>query len=415
MKIKSVVYSSGKTGFFFDDQKAIKAGPAHDGFTYIGKPVTKGFTNIRQAGESISIMLVLENGMIATGDAAAVQYSGAGGRDPLLLASTYIPFLEKNISPLLIGKELSGFRNMSEYFDTLLIKDKLLHTAVRYGLSQALLNAHALAKNKMNMEIICDEYNLPIINQSIPIFGQSGDDRYAAADKMIIKEIDVLPHALINSVDEKLGRNGEKLKEYIQWLTARIKSLRIKDDYLPAIHIDVYGTPGMIFDANTNKIADYLASLSSDAGEFPLYIEGPIDMNGKVPQIEAMKKIYDRLKSLGSNVKIVADEWCNTFQDIKDFTDAKCCDMSQIKTPDLGCIHNVVESILYCKQHGMESYQGGTCNETDVSARCCVHLAMAARAERMLAKPGMGFDEGFEIVNNEMQRIMALLKNQGIK
>jgi len=38
------------------------------------------------------------------------------------------------------------------------------------------------------------------------------------------------------------------------------------------------------------------------------------------------------------------------------------------------------------------------------------HVAVAARAERMLAKPGMGFDEGFTIVNNEMMRILAVLK-----
>ena len=71
---------------------------------------------------------------------------------------------------------------------------------------------------------------------------------------------------------------------------------------------------------------------------------------------------------------------------------------------------NIAESILYCKAHGMEAYQGGTCNETDVSARTCVHVAVAARAERMLAKPGMGFDEGLTIVNNEMMRILAVLK-----
>jgi len=64
----------------------------------------------------------------------------------------------------------------------------------------------------------------------------------------------------------------------------------------------------------------------------------------------------------------------------------------------------------------MEAYQGGTCNETDVSARICVHLAVAARAERMLAKPGMGFDEGFNIVNNELERILAVLRlRNGVK
>jgi methylaspartate ammonia-lyase len=84
--------------------------------------------------------------------------------------------------------------------------------------------------------------------------------------------------------------------------------------------------------------------------------------------------------------------------------------MVQIKTPDLGGIQNIVESILYCKKFGVEAYQGGTCNETDVSARMCVHLAVAAQADRMLAKPGMGFDEGLTIVNNEMERILSVLR-----
>jgi len=83
--------------------------------------------------------------------------------------------------------------------------------------------------------------------------------------------------------------------------------------------------------------------------------------------------------------------------------------MVQIKTPDLGSIHNVAESVLYCKERGMEAYQGGTCNETDVSARACVNVALAVRAERVLAKPGMGFDEGYQIVNNEMERTLTLL------
>lgn len=412
MKIEKVIYAKGNSGFFFDDQRAIKKGAVHDGFTYLGNTATDGFKSIRQAGECISIMLILENGAVATGDATAVQYSGAGGRDPLFLSDEYIPFLEKHITPLLQGRELDGFRKSSEFFDTLKIGGKLLHTALRYGISQALLEANALASNKLKMEIICDEYNLPVTAEPVAIFGQSGDDRYNAVDKMIIKQTDVLPHGLINNIEEKLGANGEKLKEYIRWLKERIRKLRTDENYLPAIHIDVYGTLGMIFDCNADKISDYLCDLSNYSEEFPLYIEGPVDMEGKKPQIEKLKEIYDRLKKAGSNVKIVADEWCNTFDDIKDFTDAKCCDMAQIKTPDLGCVHNIVESVLYCKQNGMESYQGGTCNETDVSARCCVHLAMATQAERMLAKPGMGFDEGYQIVNNEMQRIISILKSR---
>ena len=64
---------------------------------------------------------------------------------------------------------------------------------------------------------------------------------------------------------------------------------------------------------------------------------------------------------------------------VRDFITADACHVIQIKTPVLGGIQETIESVLYCKSHGMEAYQGGTCNETDVSAQCCVHLAMAAR------------------------------------
>lgn len=60
---------------------------------YLGTPVTPGFTGVRQAGEAISVLFLLENGAIAHGDCAVVRYSGAGGRDSLFLAETFIPII----------------------------------------------------------------------------------------------------------------------------------------------------------------------------------------------------------------------------------------------------------------------------------------------------------------------------------
>ena len=410
MIIKKVLFSAGVTGFFFDDQAAIKKGAGHDGFIYEGEPETDGFKTIRIAGESISVMLVMENGQIAYGDCAAVQYSGAGGRDPLFLTETYIPFLDEHIRPYLEGRNITSFKDEAEAFDILKINGERLHTAIRYGVSQALLDAAAISAGLLKQEVVCRDYDLPVIDEAVPLFAQSGDDRYAAVDKMILKPIDVLPHALINNIDTKLGRKGELLLEYVQWLSDRVLKLRTDESYKPDIHIDVYGNIGTIFNYDAEKMADYLLELEIAAGELQLYIEGPMDMGEKAGQIKAMKELQETLAVKGCKVKTVADEWCNTWEDIKDFTDARCCDMVQIKTPDLGSIHNIVKSILYCKKMGMEAYQGGTCNETNISAQTCVHIALAARAERMLVKPGMGFDEGLTIVKNEMERTLEVLR-----
>lgn len=408
MKIIDVVCSPGKTGFYFDDQRAIKRGAKHDGFTYVGEPVTDGFKKVRMSGESISVMLVLDDGEVAYGDCAAVQYSGAGGRDPLFLAKDFIPVIEKYIAPKLIGREVTGFRALAEEIDGMKVNGKRLHTAIRYGVTQAILDAAAKAKKVTMAEVIRDEYNTGVEFKKIPIFTQSGDDRYNNVDKMIIKGADVLPHALINNVDEKLGRNGEKLKEYVGWLRNRILELRTSEDYSPVLHIDVYGTIGAAFNLDNEKMANYIGELEKVASPFKLRIEGPMDVENREGQLKALKALRETLQRKGIKVQIVADEWCNTWDDIKLFTDEKAADMIQIKTPDLGGVNNIVESILYCKQHGVGAYCGGTCNETDRSAQVCTNIAIACGADQCLAKPGMGVDEGFMIVYNEMMRVLTL-------
>ena len=410
MKITNIICSAGRTGFYFDDQRAIKRGAGHDGMFYTGDTVTEGFTSVRMPGESISVMIVLENGAVAYGDCAAVQYSGAGGRDPLFLAKDFIPIIENHIKPLLVGREADSFRSLAADMEAITVNGKRLHTAIRYGVSQALLDAVAKATNRLMCEVVADEYGCTVSETPIPIFTQSGDDRYSNSDKMIIKRADVLPHALINNVKEKLGEQGEKLAAYVSWLRDRILTMRQDAAYAPVLHIDVYGTIGAIFGNNNYAaMADYLMELEKRAEPFTLRIEGPMDCDtDRETQAEALAGLTAELDRRGSKVELVADEWCNTLEDIKLFADKKAGHMIQIKTPDLGGINNTIEAVLYCKQKGIGAYQGGTCNETDRSAQVCVHCAMATQPAQILAKPGMGVDEGFMIVYNEMNRILAL-------
>ena len=412
MKIIDVVCSAGRTGFYFDDQRAIKQGAGHDGVFYVGAPVTEGFRSVRQAGESISVMIILEDGQIAFGDCAAVQYSGAGGRDPLFLAEDFIPVIENHIKPQLVGKEADDFRGLCAMMEAIQVDGKRLHTAIRYGVSQAILDAVAKATGRLMCEVVADEYGCTVSETPIPIFTQSGDDRYANADKMIIKGAQVLPHALINNVEQKLGLKGEKLMDYVAWLRDRILNNRTDDSYAPVMHMDVYGTIGAAFGNNNYKaMADYIEQLGKIAKPFKLRIEGPMDCDcDRQTQMEALAGLTAELDARGCDVELVADEWCNTLEDIKLFADNKAGHMVQIQTPDLGGINNTIEAVLYCKEKGIGAYQGGTCNETDRSAQVCVHCAMATQPVQILAKPGMGVDEGFMIVYNEMNRIMAVRK-----
>jgi len=410
MKIMRVLCAKGRTGFYFDDQKAIKAGAQGDGALYIGEPVTEGFSRIRQAGEAISVMIVLEDGQIGWGDCAAVQYSGAGGRDPLFLSETFIPLIENHVAAQLVGRQADSFRQLAGEIDTMAVEGKRLHTAVRYGVSQAILDAVAKAQGLNMCDVIAKEYGTKVQETPLYIFTQSGDDRYNNIDKMIMKAADVLPHGLFNSV-LKTGKEGEKLLEYVRWLRKRVLDHSPYEGYHPVFHIDVYGTIGQIFgDDQYERTAIYLETLSKAAKPFRLRIEGPMDSGSREKQMQDLRGLREVVDRMGVEVELVADEWCNTLEDVIYFADNKAGHMIQIKTPDLGSIHNTIEAVLYCQKLGIGAYQGGTCNETDRSAQVCVHCALATRADQILAKPGMGVDEGFMICYNEMNRVLALRK-----
>ena len=49
MKIKNVVCALGRTGFYFDDQRAIKQGAGHDGMFYVGKPLRPSVRRARRS------------------------------------------------------------------------------------------------------------------------------------------------------------------------------------------------------------------------------------------------------------------------------------------------------------------------------------------------------------------------------
>jgi len=411
MKIVEVICSKSLTGFYFDDQAAIKKGAVQDGFNYIGNPITHKFNAIRQKGEAVSIMFILEDGQVGIGDAVAVQYSGAGGRDPLFVADEGIKIINEKIRSFLIGKDVSLFKEFAKEIDSLEIAGELIHTALRYGLTQALLASTAKA-NKITMaEVVRKEYNISSnIYKRIPIFAQTGDDRYTNVDKMIIKEVEVMPHALINNIETKLGLKGEILKEYVSWLRNRVLELRQSLDYNPVFHIDVYGTIGQIFNNDYDKIYKYLIELEKAALPFILRIEGPTDAGNRMDTMIALKTITALINNNGSKVEIVADEWCNTLDDVKFFADNNAGHMLQVKTPDLGGINNTIEALLYCSNRNIGAYSGGSCNETNISAEITTNIAIACNAKQCLAKPGMGTDEGIMIVNNIMNRTLALTK-----
>jgi methylaspartate ammonia-lyase len=394
-------------GYFSDDQAAIKAGAIRDGLVYTGLPVTPGFDAIRAPAGAVSVLLVLSDGHIAHGDCVSVQYSGVGGREPRLDPAALARIVETDVAPRLVGQPIGGFRSGVRVVDELAAEVDGFGKAASYGVSQALLDAAAQAAGVTMAEVVQAEWGLDGPLPRVPVFAQTGEDRRNNVDKMILRQVDSLPHGLIN--DRSLvGERGEALVEYVRWVRERIERLRASDAYAPILHFDVYGMVGVLARDDLERVADILAAMEQEARPFALRVEHPLDAGSRAAQIEAFVRLRALLAARGANLELVADEWANTVDDINAFIAAGAAHVVQIKTPDLGSVHNVVDAVIACRSHGVVAHVGGSCTETERSAQVSVHLAMGSHADQLLAKPGMGVDEGVSIVRNEMERTLMV-------
>ena len=410
MNIRDVVYSVGLSGYFNKDLAAVKAGARPNGTFLEGKPLTAGYTNIVQAGAVVSVMLLLEDGSVAVGECADVIFSGLAGRDPLFVPAQHLPVLESTVRRWLVGRDVGAFRANAQEIDRMEVDGRRLHAALRYGLTQALLAATALAGRETMAEVIAREYGSTLATAPVGILASCHRGDALQLDRVIMKRAAVLPHASF-TLAKDLGPHGEVLMEYARSIAHRIQEVGAPD-YRPRIHLDLYGTLGDLFGADLEGLADYLARLGEAVKPFDLLIESPVIAGSRQAQIDTLGQLKAGLRSRGANVGLIADEWCNTLEDTRVFAQAGACDFVQIKTPDLGGINNSIEAVLHCRANGMGCCLGGTANETDLSARITAQIALATGPDFLLSKPGIGADEGLMILTNEMLRTLALVRHR---
>jgi methylaspartate ammonia-lyase len=442
---------------YYEDLAALQANriPLPERFT--AAPVTPGFRAVREVAEAVSVGLVLDTGQVAWGDCVAVAYSGKAGRAPVFRSEQGLEAIRRAVAPVLEGRDLTSFRELGSEIDELaesveigrprspqpapargegvsrralitapvrflqpgketeaipeerVTVERQLHPALRYGLSQALLQAVALARALSMAEVICEEWSLPRPTKPIPIHAQSGSERYYNAEKMIVRRVASLPHALVDSIPEQLGPDGAEMTRYIRWLRKRIGELGGRD-YQPTIHLDLHGALGEAYENNLGLILGQLYAWELAAQPYPLRIESPLVLDSRAAQIRAMQTLREYVRFRGMGVQLVADEWANSLDDIRAFVDAGAADMIQVKMPDLGSIHNSVEAVLTCKAGGAGTLLGGSYAETALSARTSVHVALATQPDIIMAKPGMGVDEAISLAENETARTLAQIQ-----
>ena len=374
LTIADVLAVPAAGGYFADDQAAIKAGAVRDGLAYPG--------DVRVPAEAVSVLLRLSDGYVAHGDCVSVQYAGVGGREPRLQAESLAARIRDEVP--LRGREVTAFRDM------------LLEgygAAADYGISQALLDAAAHRAGTTMAEVIKAEWGLDHAFRRVPVYAQTGEARHDNVDKMVLKQVDSLPHGLINTPELAAG-----IVDYVRWVRDRV--------------LQAAALAGLRADPALRRLR---AARHRPTGH-------PRNGRGGGAVRAARRASVRRWLARRADRRAwphcapswaAACSWSPTSGRTRSTTSAPstragAADVVQIKTPDLGALHHTVDAILDCKAHDVVAHVGGSCAETERSAQVSAHVAIGADADQMLAKPGMGVDEGLSIVRNEMARMLEL-------
>jgi methylaspartate ammonia-lyase len=448
------------SAYYCEDLSAPSDQPTSDSEACQAESTTRGLRGVRGGGEVLSVGVVLSNGTVAWGDCVVASHAGRAESDPVLGGLEELDTMPRVIRPFLRGRKLTSFRELAADVDRLVQMEEVrasaqqetetvsrrlsrrdflmagiglspatrgeqrlaaegvtaerpLHSAVQHGVSQSLLKAAAMARGVTMAEIIAEEWDLPVPDTPVPVGAQCRTERNSGVENRIARRVTPLLHSLVESTPEELEGSATNLTRYTRWLRERIERLG-DSDYCPTIHLDVHGALGRVSNNNLGRVLGQVYALELAAKPYPLWIESPVVMDTRSDQLEAMSKLREYVRFRGMNVELIADEWADTLDDVEAFIDAQAADVIHVKMPDLGGLHIVVDAVLACKRRAVGVLLGGSCMETDVSARAMAHVALATRPDAVLARAGMGMGERIGLMQNEMSRSVVEIEARAL-
>ena len=403
-RIVQVVASEGVGGSYCNDQEAIASGAVVDGLFVRGKPVLPGFRTCRDVASAVCIQLVLDDGQVAHGDGTSIVYPGRGGADPAFEAGDLIPIVEGLVADSLVGGSLEAFRPLARRVDGLRVGGRRLHSALRWGLEGALLEAVALSRRLTKAEVLAEEWQAPLAAEGPPLNVQHGFGWDLGIDKALLRRVGAYHRATHHR--QMWDDHPRALKLF------RDRLLEFTPDVRVDIQLDMNGFGGRAFDDSSDRLVEHMTYLERCVEPLGILFASPFEMPDRASQIAKLCELRSRMRAAGVRGPLVADHWCLSYEDHVAFAEAGAADYHAVRAVAIGSCQETVETLLYLKRRGLKTWLSATATGTDRGGQLMAHLALATRPDLMTASPGGGVDEAHSIAVNEISRTLALIRSR---
>lgn len=398
-KIIDIITYRGWGSYFFEDIDKIRQKFIPTADRYLTPTSHDRYPFVRTPAPVVGIGLKLDDGSIHWGDAVAVSFGGKAGRAGPGSPDDLERWFKTDFKSWLLGREVSGWLSLEDSF---LAAYTATPAFIRYAVSQAFLSVASHVAGMSSFQLIAKDLGLTPAKQPITLHGSSGGNWDDTVDRMLARKLCFLPQGQFENLESQIGPGGVNL---LTWIDG-FKQRAARFNYKPTLTLDFHGALDAIFNNSDDKIAEFITLMSQKAAPHTLHVESPIV--GKTLEYHAKRlaSIRTKVRALAPTTKIIADEWANEVSDIEYLLDQKSVDGIHIKMPDTGTLSECAKAVRICKQTDTFALLGGSCTETDIGSRSSVHLALACSPDALLVKPGMGFDESYAQMHNEMARAL---------
>lgn len=283
------------------------------------------------------------------------------------------------------------------------------HPAIRYGVSQALLSALAWVRGQTLTEVIAAEYNLPLSLSPPSLHLDIGADELTPDASILSNPIQSLGYSLSGHNPRKqFGPNGERLQRFVRQLTNLLDSVT-EPSYCPALHLDVSGGLGQLFDNDAGRILGVLYGLEQVAKPYQLRVTDPVLLADPQMQRALMRQLMDYTRMRRLNLELAASKSINTLADVEAYVEAGAAHMLELSFSRLGSVHQVIQAIRTCHHRKVAVLLRDNFATAVATPPLACHVALAAQPALIAATWKSRERQDLTVLYDEMARTLAWL------
>jgi methylaspartate ammonia-lyase len=196
-----------------------------------------------------------------------------------------------------------------------------------------------------------------------------------------------------NNHKATLGVNGERLQRHVRQVAAWLQT--VDASFQPMLQLDLRDGLQELFDNDEGKVLGALVGLEQAAKPYILHIQNPVWQDSCEAQQKSLEKLQNYLAFRRLKLKLVADAWVDSLQDVIRFARPEVCHMVHVELPRLGNLEAGITAVLHLKSQNQSVILSGEDNPLTT------HIALATRPTFLSGPPRLHY--------NEMQQMLQFL------